>query len=86
MKHIKTREEFINESDDALNENAEVDVNIAVEDDAEDMIEVIDKVDGVKKAEPTKFGIVKARVVRKVIDTLKKLAGVENVSEVPNHK
>lgn len=83
---IKTLQEFT--SDLMLDEtttsilNEDVNIDILVDDDADTIINSIKEIDGVKSAKPTKFGVIKAIVSKKIISILKKLSGVEDVQEI----
>lgn len=85
MKKIKSREQWLNEEEqrefDMLDENAEVDIDIKLEDGPEEVMKALDDLE-VKQKEAMPFGVIKAKAMKKRLDAIKKLPGVEDVEIV----
>lgn len=74
MKNLKTREDFF----ESLSENEEIDIDIKVDDDAKPVMRSLENF-GLKNLEETEFGVIKAKALKKQIDSIKAVDGVEDV-------
>ena len=85
MKTVKTRESWLAEEEqkafDALDENAEIEIDIKLEDGPAEVMKALDDLE-VKQKEAMPFGVIKAKAMKKRLDAIKKLPGVESVEIV----
>ena len=83
MKKIKSREEFVVESEkvafDALHEDEMIDIEIKLEDKPDTVIRSMETMNGVKVGEVLPFGVIKAKAPKKMISAIENIDGVEDV-------
>ncbi len=84
MKKIKSREEYLAESIvdfDALHEDAEVDIDIMLDDKPEEVEKSLDDI-GVTDKKVLPFGVIKVKAKKKNIAAIKNIDGVESVEVI----
>ncbi len=85
MKRVKTREEYLAESVvdfDALHEDAEVEIDIMLDDKPEEVEKSLDAIADVTSKKVLPFGVIKVKAKKKNIAAIKGIDGVESVEVI----
>lgn len=97
MKQIKSLQEWSNQIEianekklleqqiekyEALNEDDYVDIDIMLDSKPDEVESELNKLEGVDKLTVFDFGVIKAKVKKKIVDFIRKMAGVEDVEVI----
>ena len=83
MKKVKTHDEWLKEQSEnfdfeALHEDAEVELDVMLEDEPDKVEKALDTI-GVKDKKVMPFGVIKVKAKKKEIQSIKNIDGVEEV-------
>lgn len=85
MKRVKSREDFLAESIvdfDALHEDAEVEMDIMLDDKPEEVEKSLDAISDITDKKVLSFGVIKVKAKKKNLAAIKNIEGVESVEVI----
>jgi len=85
MKRVKSREEYLAESIvdfDALHEDAEVEMDIMLDDKPEEVEKSLDAIGDITDKKVLPFGVIKVKAKKKNLAAIKNIEGVESVEVI----